>query len=228
MKKLRYSVAVSFIAGALLSAAIFFALGMPRQNVSVGLAPSATRHLIPMKIYQQETEYSCGGATLKTLLNYYGLLHGRTESDISRSLGTGFGPPHPGTHPDRMAKFLKEEDFRVESGENGSLELINHYVNQNIPVIVLDNTWGGHWRMIIGYDYHGDKESWEDNDVFFADPEYRSAEPNVYRNIGITMENESRFDYEWYENRLFERQREKYYIVAYPPDRNVAAFGVSK
>jgi hypothetical protein len=177
-----------------------------------------------MKVYQQETEYSCGGSVLKTLLDYYELLGGRSEADLSKALKTGFGPPNPGTHPDEMVKTLEHEGLEVKFGEHCSLEEIYHYIGQDIPVIALDSTWGGHWRIIIGYDFHGSYDRWEDNELFFADPEYRVIEANVDNLAGITTENESRFFYEWYENRLFEKNRENFCIVAYPQNTRIISF----
>lgn len=185
---------------------------------------SSTAKILPLKVYQQETEYSCGGASIKALLDYYGMLGGRSESDISRDLGTRFETPNPGTHPDGVVAYLKALGLIVESGENGSMDMIYHYLDQRVPVVVLDSTWGGHWRVLIGYDFHGDRAKWEDNDVFFADPEYRAIEPIVDRSTGVLTENESRFQYEWYENRLFEKPRESFYVVAYPAEWNVEPF----
>jgi predicted double-glycine peptidase len=185
---------------------------------------SSTRFLIPMKVYQQETEYSCGGAVVKSLLDYYGLLNGRSESDLSKLLKTGFDEENKGTHPDNMVQVLKDEGLEVISGEGGNLELIYHYLKQGAPIIVLDSTWGAHWRTIVGYDDHGNYEKWEDNDLIIADPEHKPIEANIDNKTGLMTENEWRFAMEWFENRIFERPRDGFYIVAYPKEKSVVMF----
>jgi len=201
-----------------------FGLGVSLYYLAARSDQSETQRVIDTNSYQQETEYSCGGAVIKTLLDYFNRLNGRSEAEISKALGTGFGPPNPGTHPDQMLEFLKADGFEVVSGENASMDLVYHYLDQNVPVIALDSTWGGHWRLIVGYDFNGDKKKWENNDVIFADPEHKTVEPNVDNEKGLITENESRFFYEWYENRLFERPREKFYVVAYPSDMIIVPY----
>ena len=185
---------------------------------------SSTRKIIPVRSFQQETEYSCGGAVAKAILDYYGTLRGRSEAELSQALRTGMSSDHPGTRPDDFVAFLRSEGFNVSAGEKGSLDLIYHYLDQAVPVIVLDSSWGGHWRLIVGYDWHGDRESWEDNVLFFVDPEQRALEPDIDRRTGIMMENESRFDSEWYENRLFDHDFMKYFIIAHPHHWNIREF----
>ena len=181
--------------------------------------PSPTRKLLPVKVFQQETEYSCAGAVARSLLDSYGLLKGRGEAELNAALKTGMTEDHPGTSPENFVHFLKQEGLAVAAGEHGSIARIHQFLDQGIPVIVLDSSWGGHWRLVIGYDQHGNPDRWEANELFFADPEFRQFEPNIERPSGIMSENESRFEYEWYENRLFSRSYERYFIVASPKGR---------
>lgn len=172
------------------------------------------RKLLPLKMIQQETDFSCGGASARMLLDYFGLLRDRTEDEISAWLGTRFEEPYPGTHPDRMIEFLRSEELAVISGENGTLEMIYDAIDEGSPVMVLDSTWGGHWRLITGYEICDGVDDWMRNKLYIADPEYRMDIPTIDNRTGITVQNARQFYKQWYENRLFERTWERFYIIA--------------
>lgn len=183
------------------------------------------RMLMRMKVYRQETEFSCGAAVLRSLFDYYEILRDRSEAEICKTLETRFENPHPGTHPDKMIKCLEENGLSVESGENADINLICHYIDQNIPVIVLDSSWGGHWRMVIGYGRHNLFPLSGVRDIYIADPEPETTSQKSLDHEGVVVENEQQFCSKWFERSLYERARNRYYIVGYPNDRNIALYG---
>lgn len=183
--------------------------------------------LIYLKVYQQETQFSCGAAIVKTLLDYYGRLKSMSEAEICIKLGTRFEDPHLGTHPDKMVSFLKSEGLIVESGENAGMKLLYHYIDQNIPVIVLDSTWGGHWRMVVGYGRQIDQVQAGNRDIYIADPEFETSSQKFSDYNGVVIENENQFCAKWFEDSLYERARDRYYIVAYPADGNIVQYSVA-
>lgn len=175
-----------------------------------------TNNLLKMKVFSQETDFTCGGSIIKTLLNYYGILGDKTEHEISIGLNTGTKQPNLGTHPDDMVEYLRSEGLQVISSENGTIELLRHCINQGVPVIVLDSKWGGHWRMVIGYNFHSNLNNEEEDYLFFADPAYKDIESNIDCMPGTVTETSRNFYDEWYECMLFEKRRNRFYIAAYP------------
>lgn len=186
----------------------------PLLNVSGEMRLS--RRLLPLQVIQQETDFSCGGACALMLLEYYGLLDGRNECEISHMLGTRFCHPRPGTHPDSMVEFLRSEGFMVMASEGGTLELIYDSIDDGQPVLVLDSTWGGHWRLVVGYETPEGEGNWRRDKLLFADPEWQIDVPTIDRRTGITVQNARQFFKQWFENRLFERAWERFYILATP------------
>ncbi len=183
-----------------------------------------SKMLIHMKVYHQETEYSCGAAVIKTLLDYYSILRNRSEADICDKLGTRFEAPHQGTHPDKMVRYLRDEGLNVEFGENKEIALIYHYIDQGLPVIVLDSTWGGHWRMIVGYDSPDNQRQDTVRNIFIADPVYKTINQVSNSCKGIMQEKEDQFYAKWFEDTLFERVRRRFYVVAYPRNKEIVRY----
>jgi hypothetical protein len=173
-----------------------------------------SRKILPLQVIQQETDYSCGGACALMLLDYYGILDGRSECEISHMLGTRFCHPMPGTHPDSMVEFLRSEGLMVLASEGGTLELIYDSIDDGHPVLVLDSSWGGHWRLVVGYEIPEGIDDWRRNRLLFADPEWQIDLPTIDRRTGITIQNARQFFKQWYENRLFNRAWERFYVLA--------------
>lgn len=183
-----------------------------------------TSQLLEYEVFKQETDYTCGGAVVRAMLNYYGILKNRSENEINVKLKTRFKSPNLGTHPDNMISFLKREGLYVLFSENGSIELLCHYINQQIPIIVLDSKWGGHWSAVVGYDCRGSLDNIMDIDLFLADPSHEHIEMHRHHTGGITKEKASNFYNHWYESELFEKYRERFYIAAYFPTLKVITY----
>lgn len=156
--------------------------------------------------YQQTTEYTCGPAAVLTLMHFY-----KREGDemtIAGEMGTS---TTTGTTPQQMASWLEQHGFRVEWGENGSLELIRNNLKNKIPTLVEWSDWGGHWVVAVGYDTRN-TETPMDDVIIFADPYDRHDD----RNDGIDWFNAQRFYYMWYDALLFGTVMKRLYITATP------------
>ena len=75
--------------------------------------------------------------------------------------------------------------------------------------------WGGHWRVIIGYDSMG-TESPLDDMLMFADP-YDTCD---HRQDGYTTQNAEKFFSMWFDHFILP-PKEQYqpWVVAYPKEQ---------
>lgn len=156
--------------------------------------------------YQQTTEYTCGPASVLSLMNHYG----RTgdELTIASEMGTN---STTGTNPDQMTNWLNQNGFTASWHENGTLEMLRANLANNIPTLVEWIDWGGHWVLVIGYDVR-DPEDIMDDVIIFADPyDHHDDNPD-----GITWFNAQRFYYMWFDALFFGQLTWRVYINATP------------
>lgn len=116
---------------------------------------------------RQATDYSCGAAALQVVLAYYGLDF--REDELKEILKTN---PESGTEQDRMTAFAERCKLHVDMRPM-TIQDIVHYIDHNVPVILLLQAWAGrpvdyedtekqgHYATVIGYGQHG---------FFFQDP----------------------------------------------------------
>ena len=156
--------------------------------------------------YQQTTEYTCGPAAVLSLLKYYGKQG--DEMAIASEMGTS---STIGTNPDQMVAWLNTNGFVASWHHEGSLEMLQEYLANNIPILVEWSDWGGHWVLVIGYDIR-DPKNLMDDVIIFADPyDYHDDNPD-----GLTWFNAQRFYYMWYDALLFGSVKKRIYISAKP------------
>ncbi|MBR3722856.1 MAG: C39 family peptidase [Selenomonadaceae bacterium] len=168
--------------------------------------------------YQQTTEYSCGGAAALTVLYWYGE-KSYDEPTLTKLLKTR---PYPyGTYLTNIAQFFKSIGWRVKS--NIGRDTISRYedfqaftlreLKAGHPILVENIEWGGHYRVIIGYDTMG-TEDFLDDVLIFMD----SYDTSDHKQDGYTIGNGERFFSMWFDHSML-KQNESYqpWIVAYPP-----------
>jgi hypothetical protein len=148
------------------------------------------------KTFQQTTEYTCGPACIIMLLEYYGRLTNQTDRDLYKLRA----------NPDRPESMLK--DLITMLNANGEWDIYSTYdlddattipedfivntLKEKKPIIVGDDDWGGHWKILIGYDDMGDE--YTANDVLiFADP-YDTTDHNQDGYVILPFE---RLYYNW-------------------------------
>jgi len=183
-----------------------------------GLPSSKNLIMLGVKGYQQTTDFTCGPASVMSLMSYYGMLkedelNNKTELRIAKEMG---GANPNGVDPQKMVLWLKKNGFEVRSGENGTLEMLRDNLKNGTPVIVEWIDWGGHWVVVTGYDiedkvYQGGKDS-----LFFADPAVHFN--NVKYINGLSVFNPYRFESMWFDARLFNPGHlvRGIYIIAIP------------
>ena len=183
-----------------------------------GLKSDKNLTILNVKGYQQTEDYTCGPASIMSLMYYYGMLKDKemnheTEVRIAKEMGTS---EDSGTTPMRMATWLKQHGFDVQSGENGTLDMLQANLKKGIPTIVEWVDWGGHWVVTTGYDVGGKKPSDDKDTIFFADPSAHFD--NVKYINGVTTFNPDRFASMWFDAQYFNPGHlvKGIYIVAVP------------
>jgi predicted double-glycine peptidase len=168
-----------------------------------GLASSQNLTLLNMQAYQQTEEYTCGAATIMSLLYHYGLISAKkltreTELQISADMGTSTAV---GTTVEQIAKWLDNNGFIVNYGENGTLALLQNNLKTGIPTLVEWMDWGGHWSVVAGYD-SGTGDVGRSNDtLFLADSSAKYNSEKTFN--GIIRVNANRFKSMWFDAQYF-------------------------
>lgn len=118
----------------------------------------------------QETLHAdmCGPASLKIVLDYYGV--NKTEKELAELTGL---VPRLGVDDESIAKAAKSLGFKVEIKDKSSFEDIENWLKKGVPVIVDWFTRGrqnyddskvadGHYSVVTGLD---------DEYIYLQDPE---------------------------------------------------------
>jgi hypothetical protein len=180
--------------------------GSPPLAATPAPASSKTLVMLPLRAYQQTTSYTCGPATLLTLLHYY-----HRDGDEMKIAEEAKCSKEKGTTPQNMVAWLESHGFDVKWGEHGSLEMLRENLAKGIPTIVEWIDWGGHWVTVVGYDTRG-TENPRDDVIYFADP----ADGIDGMRDGLTSFNARKFNSMWFDAFLFDRPMFKVYIIATP------------
>lgn len=112
---------------------------------------------IDIEPFVQTDDSRCGPATLKMVLNYYGIK--ASEDELAKECNHTY---KNGCKNSDMERVLNSYGFDVESKENGTIEEIKEWVDEGIPVIVDWFTGGvnpknedvpnGHSSIVVGVD----------------------------------------------------------------------------
>ena len=167
--------------------------------------------------YQQTKENTCGPAAALTVLYYYGVTN-YTEEDLAREMKT---KPYPiGTNPKDMLAFFERLKWKTESNITHSrfeeyddfMNFVKKNLAENTPIMVENVEWGGHWRVIIGYDTMG-TESTLDDVLIMVDP-YDTCD---HLQDGYAVNNGEKFYSMWFDHSMLpEGQRDQPFIIARP------------
>ncbi|MBP2651695.1 MAG: hypothetical protein H6Q74_2520 [Firmicutes bacterium] len=174
------------------------------------------------KTYQQTTEITCGPAAALTVLNHFDNTRWN-ELKIAKIMGTKSGI---GTDTKGMVKFFKMIGWDVKSSltsanKNGtSFATVQKFRNfvitnlkNNTPIIVENIDWGGHWRVIIGYDTMG-TDMVADDVLILAD----SFDTADHFQDGYVVNSVEKFFYMWFDAHMLpQSQQQQQWIVAKPP-----------
>lgn len=168
----------------------------------------SNEHLIVLpkfKTQQQNTGYTCGPVAANMVVEYLNGAPLHKEMEIAKMMGTS---SFKGTTLQGMCKYFAKLGWKVKSNDNASTpstydeftKFVTTNLQSNTPIIVENVDWGGHWRVIIGYDNMGTKHSGDDV-LLMADP----FDTTDHLQDGYNVISAERFFYMWFDHQLFEK-----------------------
>ena len=174
------------------------------------------------KTYQQTTEITCGPAAALTVLNRYG----NTAWDELKIAEVMKTKPVVGTDTQGMVSFFRRIGWDVQSSLNkadkngfsfATVKEFKSFVLDNLkngtPIMVENIDWGGHWRVIIGYDTLG-TDATADDVLIMADS-YDTAD---HLQDGYVIVPVEKFYYMWFDAHMLPKgQQTQQWLVAKPP-----------
>ncbi len=103
----------------------------------------------------QETAGMCGPASLKMILEYYGV--DKSEEELARLCGT---VPDLGTSAQGITTAAQQLGFKVHTKDNSTFEGIQEWLDKKVPVIVdwfspgvgTNAMADGHYSVVVGLD----------------------------------------------------------------------------
>lgn len=176
--------------------------------------------LTKFKTMQQSTEYTCGPVAANMVVNYFLGKPLHTEMQIAEIMDTS---SLVGTNTKGMCRYFKEIGWQVKSsGDTTSpknyeafLQFVKSNLSEGTPVIVENVDWGGHWRIIIGYDTMGTEYAGDDV-LLMADP-YDLAD---HLQDGYNIVPAEKFFYMWFDAQLFDKSDQKRQWLTAKPAKN--------
>lgn len=128
---------------------------------------------------------------------------GRSPDDelaIGKAMGTR---PYTGTNTKGMVRYFKKIGWEVSSNADKNKtpqdtlafkNFVLDHLNRNVPIMVENVDWGGHWRVIIGYDTMGTDGITSSDVLIMADP-YDTAD---HLQDGYVVVPAEKFFYMWF------------------------------
>ncbi|MBP2634470.1 MAG: hypothetical protein H6Q72_377 [Firmicutes bacterium] len=186
------------------------------------LQSTDTLTLLPhYKTYQQTTEITCGPAAALTVLVHFGNTNWQ-EQDIAKIMNT---KPAVGTDTKGMVLFFNSIGWEVKSSltashKDGSTfakigdfrDFVIDNLKTNTPILVENIDWGGHWRVIIGYDTMG--TATVADDVLILADSYDTAD---HFQDGYVVNPVEKFYYMWFDAHMLPKgQQSQQWLVAKP------------
>lgn len=187
------------------------------------LKPTDSLTILPhYKTYQQTTEITCGPAAALTVLYHYDNT-AWDELSIAKIMGT---KPQVGTDTKGMVKFFRQIGWEVESSLDNKKpdfstvqefkEFVLKNLKNNTPIMIENIDWGGHWRVIIGYDTMG-TDTTADDVLILADS-YDTADQNQ---DGYVVNPVEKFYYMWFDAHMLPKgQQDHQWLTAKPSGRH--------
>ena len=158
--------------------------------------------------YQQSRENTCGPAAGLMVLYYYGE-KSYTEEKLSELMGTKPIIFRSEEHTSEVQSKLNHKRFdEYDDFKN----FVVKNLSENTPIMVENVEWGGHWRVIIGYDDMKTLSTLDDV-IIMADP-YDTCD---HDQDGYTVNNGEKFYSMWFDHSMLpEDQRDQPFIIAHP------------
>lgn len=156
-------------------------LSVVEPNVPISNAPLLEGAIVDgrhakflfVPLCRQSTSYTCGVASLQSILMYYG--HDYREDDLAEQLKSD---EEEGTRPQRIVDFAKNLGVGVEWREQLTLADVHRYIDEGKPLLVAYQAWAAWDPVQPDYNY---EEQWEDGhysilcgydekNLYFMDP----------------------------------------------------------
>lgn len=193
------------------------------------------------KTYQQTTEFTCGPVAAMTVLHHFGetnyqeleiaeMMNTHKDLNYSNKQTPGIADEQGeyGTSTSGMVHFFEEIGWDVTSSLTEADELgytfqqpedFKNFVLENLknntPIMVENIDFGGHWRVIIGYDTMG-TDTFSDDVIIMAD----SYDTSDHFQDGYTYTNAERFFYMWFDSHILpNNQKQQQWLVAKPASK---------
>lgn len=186
------------------------------------MKPTTTLIILPhYQTYQQTTEITCGPVAALTVLNYLGNTSWQ-EKEIADIMGT---KPSIGTDVAGMVKFFKKIGWKTNSSLDNPAKnpqsfateidfknFVLKNLKENTPIMIENIDWGGHWRVIIGYDTMG-TDTMADDVLILADS-YDTAD---HQQDGYVVAPAEKFYYMWFDSHMLpQKQQIQPWLTAVP------------
>ena len=199
-----------------------------------------TLTLLPMfKTYQQTTESTCGPVAALMVLNHFGetaykeleiaeVMNCNKDLNYSNKQNPGLADEQGeyGTSTSGMVHFFEEIGWDVKSSlteadeagytfydPEGFKNFVLENLKNNTPIMVENIDFGGHWRVIIGYDTMGTDDVFSDDVIIMAD----SYDTSDHLQDGYNYTNAERFFYMWFDSHILpENQKQQQWLIATP------------
>ena len=180
----------------------------------------SNKHLLLLenfKTRQQITGYTCAPAAAAMVVEHFLHRDLHDEMAIAKIMGTS---KINGTSIKGVVKYFQEIGWEVRSSASDTApqdyaafqRFVRQYLEQNTPIIVENVDWGGHYRVIIGYDSM-DTEYGGDDVLLLADPFDLADQIQD----GYNVVNAQKFYYMWFDAQLFPSgERQHPWIAAWP------------
>jgi hypothetical protein len=166
------------------------------------------------KTFQQTTEVTCGVACVIMVLEHYGMYDGMSDRGLYELRANKDRPEVMLNDLIVMFETLGDWDiystYDLEDPAVVPKNLIIDSLKAGKPIIIGDDEWGGHWRIIIGYDDMGDDI--EANDVLIIAEPYDTTDHNQ---DGYTIMSFQRLYYNW-SNRYDPDFTHNLFLIAIP------------
>lgn len=166
---------------------------------------------------QQVTYYTCGPAAANMVVKYYNGDIIDNELAVGKIMSTS---STVGTNTKGMVKYFEKLGWEVHSSVKDKtpdnyvdfLKFVESNLKNNTPIIVENVDWGGHWRVIIGYDTMGTEHK-SDDVLIVADP----FDTTDHLQDGYGIVPAERFFYMWFDHQLYSRsEQQRQWLTAKP------------
>ena len=150
------------------------------------------------KTIQQSTDYTCGPVVIQMVTQYF---QGQPLHDEMTTMALVHCKPSKGTSIKNLRGYFRKLDWQVDSSEDSRgpekpeefTSFVLQRLRSNTPIMVENVDWGGHWRIIIGYDTMLTPEITDDV-IILADP----YDLGDQLRDGYVIENAQKFFYMWF------------------------------